>query len=255
MANLALVPNGMSGSGAQARAPVHEALSNRLLLGIDEPTRALLKAELVTLRRGQTLYEVDAPIQHVYFVNRGIVSLVKTMRDGRTVEIGAVGNEGVAGVSALFDVDTSIFETMMQVPGTAWRASVENVRRVMAASKAFHDLVEGYVHVAMAQIAQTAACNRLHSLEERCCRWFLICHDAAGANEFQLTHEFLAMMLGVRRVSVSIAAAGLQQQGFIKYRRGRVHITSRPGLESHACECYSTVRAQTERLFAGRLHV
>ncbi|SUS03362.1 conserved hypothetical protein [uncultured Defluviicoccus sp.] len=225
-----------------------EEMANRLLLGAGQAL-SLVRPELVRLRKGEPLYHADDPIRHVYFVNRGLVSLVKSMRDGRTVEVAAVGAEGVVGVSALFDVETSTFETMMQVPGSAYRASVENVRKAMQANSRFHHLLQGYVHVILEQIAQTAACNRLHSLDQRCCRWMLMCHDAARLDTFPLTHEFLAMMLGARRVSVSIVAAGLQKLGYIKYRHGVLTIQNRTGMEGLACECYDTLRRKTETLF------
>lgn len=209
----------------------------------------------VRIRKGAVIYELDEPIRHVYFVTRGLVSLVKTMKDGRMVEIGAIGTDGITGINAMFDVDTALFETIMQIPGEALKISIAELRRAMDEDRQLHDLMEGYVHVILAQIAQTAACNRLHSTKERCCRWLLACHDSAGADEFQLTQEFLAMMLGVRRVSVTIAASGLQKAGYIKYRRGRITITSRSGLESHACECYTAVRAVSERLLTGRFEV
>ena len=230
---------------------------NRLLGALPPATLAQLLPHLtpIKIKRGAVIYELDAPIGSVYFVTSGLLSLVKTMRDGRMVEIGAIGTEGVAGVNALFDVDTAMFETFMQVPGAALRIPVHELVKLMESDRLLHDLMEGYVHVILAQIAQTAACNRLHSIEERCCRWLLTCHDSAGGDEFLLTQEFLAVMLGVRRVSVTIAASGLQKAGFIKYRRGRLTVTSRAGLEAQACECYATVRAITDRLLSGKYPV
>lgn len=259
---MAKSPLVLVGETARQDATLHagsvraEPVANRLLLASPEALARLTpRLEFVNLRRTHVLYEAEARIRHVDFVNRGLVSLVKTMRDGRTVEIGTIGVDGVVGLSALFDVNTALFEKIVQVPGNAYRISVADVKREMADNRRFHDLLEGYVHVAMSQIAQTAACNRLHSLEERCCRWLLTSHDAARANEFLLTQEFLAMMLGARRVSVSIAASGLQKQGFIRYRRGRLSILNRAGIEALACECYATVKVHADRLFAGRLTV
>ncbi|WP_084397953.1 Crp/Fnr family transcriptional regulator [Henriciella aquimarina] len=234
-----------------------EGLNNKLLGAMPASTFDRIAPHLTPVRfdKGTVLYELDEPIRHVYFVNHGLVSLVKTMKDGRMVEIGAIGTDGVTGINALFDIDTALFETIMQIPGEVLKIPVADLRRAMAEDPLLHDLLEGYVHVILAQIAQTAACNRLHSTQERCCRWLLVCHDSALAEEFHLTHEFLAMMLGVRRVSVTMAASGLQKAGHIKYSRGRITVTNRAGLEAQACECYSAVKSISGRLLSGRLKV
>lgn len=170
------------------------------------------------------------------------------MLDGRTVEIGAVGNEGIAGASALLGIERAILESVVQVPGTAFRLGCHVVREEMERSVPLRKLVQKYAHFAVAQIAQTAACNRLHSMEERCCRWLLIAHDSARSDTFPLTHEFLAMMLGVQRSGVSLTASILQKAGFIRYDRGRVTIVDRSGLEATACECYAEVQAMAGQL-------
>lgn len=254
--NAAALPMARNSGPARTTGTSREInIGNLLLRSLRKQSlnRLLPHLKQVDLKRGTVLYELDAPVEHVYFVNTGIVSLIKTMRDGRTVEIGAIGIDGLTGVNALFDVHTAMFETLMQVPGNAYKIPVDVLRTAMSKDKRLHNLIENYVHVILGQIAQTAACNRLHSLEERCCRWLLICHDSAGSDEFQLTHEFLAMMLGARRVSVTMVANSLQQAGLIRYRKGRMRITSRPGLESHACECYSTVHSLSQRLLARQM--
>jgi CRP-like cAMP-binding protein len=195
---------------------------------------------------------VDAPIEYLYFVNRGLVSVVKTMQDGRTVEIGAVGIEGVTDANALFGLGTAVLETIVQVPGSALRIRLGTLRQEMENDDALRITMQGYARFAFGQLAQTAACNRLHSLEERCCRWLLIAHDSALADTFPLTHEFMAMMLGVRRSGVSIAASMLRKAGLIEYARGRITIKDRPGLEEASCECYGTLQTELDKLFGTR---
>ena len=235
---------------------MHETLSrgdvtNRLLLSLPSASLARLLPELapVSLKRGQVIDHVDGKIGYLHFVNQGLVSLVKTMRDGRSVEIGAVGTEGVTGPAALFGIESAIVETIVQVPGTALRIPVELAMREMFSDAAFTATMRKYVRFAISEIAQTAACNRLHTLQERCCRWLLIAHDSAASDTFPLTHEFLAMMLGGQRTAVTVAASALQKAGLIEYSRGSVKVTDRPGLEKAACECYASVQSELARLF------
>ena len=215
---------------------------------VEHVERFCAHLERVDLARGHVIYRVDDPIDQIYFVDRGLISLVKQMRDGRTVEIGVVGVKGVTGGNAIFGTDTANLEWVVQIPGSAYRVSSRILRREAAKSEALRNLLQRHAHFAVGAIAQTAACNRLHSLEERCCRWLLIAQDSARADTFPLTHEFLAMMLGVQRAGVSIAASALQQAGFIRYARGLVTVTDRPGLEAAACECYATISAQFDQL-------
>jgi CRP-like cAMP-binding protein len=225
--------------------------ANRILLALSPAAFKNIRPELevVHLVRGEIIYHVDAPINHLYFVDKGLISLVKTMQDGRTVEIGAVGLEGVTGSEALFGIESAMLESIVQIPGTAYRIGSTLMRQEMARNEALRALIQRYVHFAVGHLAQTAACNRLHCLEERCCRWLLIAHDSARSDTFPLTHEFLAMMLGVQRTGVSLAANILQRAGLIRYTRGIVTIADRQALEATACECYAAIHAQLRRLF------
>jgi CRP-like cAMP-binding protein len=229
----------------------HEGVTNRILLGLPPETLKRLRPafEPLDLPRGRTIDQIDRPIEFFYFVNRGLVSVIKTMRDGRTVEVGAIGPEGVTDPYALFGIDRAIHETIVQVPGTAFRIARDTLRDGMAEDDALRQLLHRYARFAFGQVAQTGACNRLHSLEERCCRWLLIAHDGALSDTYSLTHEFLAMMLGVQRAGVSIAANMLKKAGLIEYTHGRVTITDRSGLEDGACECYATTRSELEKVF------
>jgi CRP-like cAMP-binding protein len=225
-------------------------LANRILLSLPRATLQRISSHLerVTLQQGQVIYRPEARIQ-IYFINRGLVSLVRSMRDGRSVEIGAIGIEGVTGLGSLFGIPEATLEAVVQLPGTALCGDPEIVRSEAARGRSLENIFERYYHVLVSQIAQTAACNRLHTLQERCCRWLLIAHDSARSEAFPLTHEFLATMLGAQRAGVSIAAKALSRAGLIDYVRGRMSIKNRRGLEAAACECYATIRQLIHRLF------
>lgn len=225
-------------------------IANRILLSLPQSTldRLMPAMSLVKMTRGQVIDHLDQPIANLYFVNQGIVSLVKTMHDGRSVEVEAVGIEGVTGPNVLFGIGSAVAESIVQVPGTALRIRGDALNEVFESDDALHEIMERYAHLALFRIIQNAACNRLHTLEERCCRWLLIAHDSALSDTFPLTHEFLATMLGAQRAGVSITAGFLQKAGYIRYARGRVTVIDRGGLENAACECYSTVRRQLDEL-------
>jgi CRP-like cAMP-binding protein len=228
-------------------------ITNRILLALPASTLERIRSALglIETARGQIIERVDTPVRDLYFVNRGLISLVKTMKDGRTVEVGAVGIEGVTGSTALFGIDTAVIENIVQIRGTAFRIGRDHLEQIMATDAPFREIMQKYARFTFGQLAQTAACNRLHSLEERCCRWLLVCHDNALSDTFRLTHEFLAMMLGVQRSGVSITAALLQRAGLIQYTRGEVTIVSRTGLEDAACECYASTNDALDELFRG----
>ncbi len=226
-------------------------IENRFLLALPESCLKRLKPhlEFVEVKSREVLIRTGATVEHLYFFNRGFASLVKTMRDGRMVEIGAVGPAGVVGLFSLLGVERAVWESVVQGPGNALRIARSTVAAEMERSNALADLVRKRAGHFLSELAQTAACNRLHSLEQRCCRWLLIAHDSAGTETFPLTHEFLALMLGVQRSGLSIVAGALQRAGLIRYTRGRVTIVNRAGLESEACECYGTSKAQLDHLF------
>lgn len=229
-----------------------EDLRNRILLALPAPERKqiLKHAVEISLHRGHVFYRPGDKVQTIYFINRGLISLVLEMRDGRAIEVGARGIEGMTNAEVLLDSPKAIFTSIVQIPGTAWAVDIADARRMMERGLGFRAIVHGYFHVAILQIGQTAACNRLHSLEERCCRWLLIAHDSACCDTFPLTHEFLAMMLGAPRSGVSLVSEILRKAGYIDYRRGEVTITDRAGLEATACECYATVRREFDRVLA-----
>jgi len=234
-----------------ARPDTREGIANLILLSLPKATLERLQPalELTTTEKGDVVDQADQPVNHLYFVNRGQISLVKTMEDGRSVEIGVVGIEGITQSYTIFGMNSAPLDTIVQVPGSAFRIKYDILKDCMARDDRLREALERYVRFGLLAIAQTAACNRLHHIEERCCRWLLIAHDNALSDTFLLTQEFLAMMLGVQRSGVSIAASFLQKAGFIKYRHGQVTIVNRSGLEGAACECYGNTRAQYRKLF------
>lgn len=228
-----------------------EEIANRLLLSLPPETldAILPHFKRVELHPKQSIYRPGSPVHSIYFVDRGLISLVKTMRDGRTVEVNTRGIDALTTPEALFGLNTAILECMVQVPGSALTVPVRMLKESMADHPALTVLVQRYIHLSTDELAQTAACNRLHSLEERCCRWLLIAHDSARADHFPLTHQFLATMLGVQRPHVSATAALLQRAGLIRYNHGHVTVTDRVGLEETACECYAEIEAEFAHLF------
>lgn len=223
---------------------------NRLLaaLPLEEYERLVSNLETVSLTLKQVLYEPNVPIQHVYFPNHGVVSLVNFMEDGTVVEIATVGNEGMLGIPVFLGVDKSPQQAFIQIPGDSMRMKADVFKNEVNRGGPLQSLVQRYTQALFNQIAQSAACNRIHSIEERCCRWLLMTRDRVGSDQFLLTQEFLSQMLGVRRPSVSVVAAILQKAGLINYSRGRMTILNREGLEASTCECYRIVQEEFERL-------
>lgn len=204
--------------------------------------------EVVSLAFQQILYESNQAIEYVYFPNNGIISLVTITEDGGTVEAATVGNEGMVGISILLGADKIPVQAISQMAGDALRMRTEVFKREITPTSPLYGLLLRYTQVLISQLSQTVACNRLHSVEERCCRWLLLCQDRVRSNQFALTQETLAQMLGVRRASVSVVAAILQKAGLIRYSRGKITILDRAGLETASCECYRVVKAEFDRL-------
>lgn len=217
----------------------------------DEYERLLPDLETVSMTLKQAIYRPNEPIEYVYFPNTGVISLLILMEDGSAVEVGTVGNEGMGGLPLFLGAERIPGLAISQVPGEAMRMKADVFKREVTPGSPLHYTLQRYTQTLFNQISQTAACNRLHSVEERCCRWLLMTHDRVGKNDFPLTQEFLSEMLGVRRASVSVVAATLQRAGFIRYSRGKITILDREGLESASCECYKIVKAEFERLLDG----
>lgn len=205
----------------------------------------------VTLEVGELIAQAAGAFTHVHFPVTAVFSTISRMRDGAAVEVGTIGNEGMAGVAALLGVETSVNETLAQIPGISLRLPADRFVEELAARPVLRRLLHRYAEAYLTQVAQTAACNRVHGIEARCARWLLMTHDRVGeAARFLLTQEYLAIMLGVRRSSVSVAASALRDAGLIRYSRGAIRVLDRDGLEHAACECYGVVRRHFERLYA-----
>jgi CRP-like cAMP-binding protein len=212
--------------------------------------RLLPYLRTVPIRLKQVLHEPGEPLRAVYFLNDGAASIVTMLADGTMVEAATVGNEGMLGIEAFLSADAvPQGKTLIQVSGTdAERLSVGDFRREVAARGPLHDLIGRYTQVIIAQLMQSTACNARHGVPQRCARWLLMTHDRMRQQDFNLSHEFLAIMLGVQRPTVSIAAATLQEAGLIRYIHGRVTVRDRKALEKASCECYAVTRAQFDRL-------
>jgi CRP-like cAMP-binding protein len=225
--------------------------SNQILRALPPMARAPLPTlmTLVVHRIKDVLFEPDQPIRAVHFPLDGVISLVTPLEDGAIVEVATVGNEGIVGVPLVLGGSLSV-RGISQVAGRSLRMEADAFLTECDRSPAFGDLVRDYTQALFSQISQAAACNRLHSNEERLSRWLLMSHDRVGVDEFVITHEFLGQMLGSRRATVTLSAGILQAAGLIRYHRGRVVIVDRPGLEEVACECYKVIKVKLDGVLA-----
>jgi CRP-like cAMP-binding protein len=225
---------------------------NRLLAALPEADFRRISPFLhtVPVRLKQVLHTTGEPLTAVYFPNGGVASITTRLLDGTSVEAATVGDEGMIGIEAFLSVNAvAPGDALIQVPDTnAEMMSVEDFRREINEHGAFHDLIGRYVQVVIAQMMQSTACNLLHQVQQRCARWLLTTHDRMHEQDFHLSHEFLAVMLGAQRPTVSVVAGTLQQAGLIRYIHGRVTVRDRKGLEAAACECYPIIRAHFDRL-------
>jgi CRP-like cAMP-binding protein len=226
------------------------AISNRLLgaLAADDldPLRPHLHA--VTLSHRQALSKPGTPIEDVYFVQDGMVSLVQPLENGAMIEVGMIGSEGFVGVPVLLGAETSPLEAMVQIPGSALRMQTSAFRDELGSRPALLQLLLRYTQALHIQVSLSAGCNGRHTLPERLARWLLMARDRASSDDLPLSHEFLSMMLGVRRAGVTVTVGTLKSAGLINNSHGRVTIIDRQGLEAASCECYRTVRTEYERL-------
>lgn len=236
--------------------PPKIAVKNRILAALPAEEFAKVAPHLtrVELSLGQSLHRAGDTIDVVYFVESGFISALTMLSDGRPLEIGLIGAEGIAGVSVILGATTSYSETMCQTGGGAFRMPAAALKDVVTHAPHLRDLLLRYVHVFHVQVAQTAACNAYHELGQRLARWLLAAHDRSNVPELSLTQDLIAVMLGVRRSTVSIAAGTLQKAGVIRYQHGHITITDRVGLENAACECYEAVAGEYRNLFGDYPH-
>lgn len=236
-------------------SPVNRPGENRLLalLPETERRRLLQHAEKVTAGGRDVIHKTNIPISHVYFPLSGMVSLVMSTKDGATLEVGTIGNEGMVGMPVFFGAERSPMEGIWQVGGDAFRTTTKEFLQHLQQGGALRSVLQLFSQALLNQISQSVVCNRLHPVEQRLCRWLLMTHDRAGADDFPLTQQFVAQMLGVRRPSVTVAAGLLQLRGLIRYNRGNLTVLDRARLEKGSCECYELVRLESERLLGDRL--
>jgi CRP-like cAMP-binding protein len=205
--------------------------------------------EPVTFALGDLVYDAGGPLDALYFPTTAVVSLLYTMADGSTAEMGLTGNDGVVGIALFLGGDTTPSRAIVQIAGGALQIPAPRLRTEFKQGGALQQVLLRYIQALITQISQTAVCNRLHAVEQRLCRWLLLSHDRVHSNELQMTQEFIAYMLGGRRESVTVAAGRLRDAGLIRYARGHITICDRPGLEEIVCECYQVVKNEIERLF------
>jgi CRP-like cAMP-binding protein len=223
---------------------------NRLLAALPPEVSARLLPHLETVALGlkDIVYAANEPIEHVYFPINGMISMVSLMEDGQAVEVGTIGNEGMVGLPVFLGAESTPGQAFSQVPGEALRMTAEAFTQEVLPEGPLRALLHRYTQALIVQIAQSSACNRLHTDEQRCARWLLMTHDRVGADQFLLTQEFLAEMLGVRRARVNAVAGSLRTGGLIRYSRGLMTILDRRGLEEAACACYGIIKAEYDRL-------
>ena len=233
-----------------AASTSHTPSQNHLLAALTPPEQARLfpQLELVPMPLGDVLYESGSQLAHVYFPTTCIVSLLYLMADGASAEIAVVGNEGLVGVALFMGGETTPSRAVVQSAGVAYRLAGATMKEEFNRAGLMQQLLLRYTQALLTQMAQTAVCNRHHSVDQQLCRWLLLSLDRLPGNELQMTQELIANMLGVRREGVTAAAGNLQDAGLIRYSRGRITVLDRAKLEQRVCECYEVVRKEFDRL-------
>ena len=234
----------------------HSPTQNHLLAALPaaEFARLLPHLELVPMALGEALYESGGRLQHVYFPTTSIVSLLYVLANGASAEIAIVGNEGILGISLFMGGETTPSRAVVQSAGYGYRLTAKLLKQEFNRAGPVLHLLLRYTQALITQMTQTAVCNRHHSVEQQLCRWLLLSLDRLQSPSLNMTQELIANMLGVRREGVTEAAGKLQRAGFIRYRRGRIDVLDRPGLEGTACECYAVVKREFDRLLADIPH-
>lgn len=223
---------------------------NHLLaaLPMEEYQRLQPHLEVVCLPHRQILHEINEPIDYVYFPTQALVSMVSLMEDGATIEVGVVGRDGMVGLPVCWGGGSATTQAIVQIPGSAIRMTADRLKAEFDRHGALYRLILLYTQALFTQVAQTAACNSRHTVEQRLARWLLSIEDRIESEQLLLTQEFIAQMLGIRRSGVTVAATALQQAGMIRYSRGKIAIVDRQLLQSSACECYKVVKNEFDRL-------
>ncbi|GAC1452409.1 MAG: Crp/Fnr family transcriptional regulator [Steroidobacteraceae bacterium] len=234
----------------EATQPRHSPRQNHLLnaLPAEDYERIAPHLELAPLKLGDILYEPGIKLRYVYFPTTAIVSLLYVMEDGASAEIAIVGNEGILGISLFMGGETTPSRAVVQSAGYGYRLKAQSLKDEFGRFGPFLRLLLRYTQALITQMAQTAVCNRHHSVDQQLCRWLLLSLDRLASSELSMTQELIANMLGVRREGVTEAAGKLQDAGLIRYRRGKITVVDRPRLEARSCECYQVVKTEFDRL-------
>lgn len=241
-----------SQDGSGATPGSESGVRNKILdlLPPDELETVLSRCEVVTIQSKEVVWKRDERVNHVYFPEDCVISLVTEMEDGDAVEAMTVGSDGFAGMVVFHGAPSSRLKAIGQITGTARRMTAQNFLDLTLECEMFDELLHRYSQLVFETVAQSAACNRLHVIEQRCARWLLMSQDRVGRNRFDLTQEFLAEMLGVRRPGVTVAMGILEKAGLITHGRGTIAVVDRAGLEKASCECYRTIRERQAKLIA-----
>jgi CRP-like cAMP-binding protein len=223
---------------------VRGSMKNRILKALPAKEYRLISQHLksVTLARGTVLYEAGERIREVYFPDDAMISYLSGTAEGESLEVSIIGPEGVVGIASILG-DSTAFRAVVQIPGCAYSMKRELLRKEFRRYEGLHRVLLQYTNALIVQLAQTAVCNKFHSVEERFCRWLLMAHDRSSAGTLPMTQEALARVLGSRRASVSVVAGGFQKSGAIQYRRGVMRILDRRQLQAETCECYEIISA------------
>ncbi|HWZ62727.1 MAG TPA: Crp/Fnr family transcriptional regulator [Steroidobacteraceae bacterium] len=240
----------VEGPARRGRPPPAD-FPNRILAALlaTEYKRLLPELEHVTLTRGQVVYRADQDIEDVYFPEEAVVAMVDSMNDGRTVEVGLIGREGIVGINVVLGGVVTPDKAVVQLPGSAMRMKSRHLRKEMRFGSPLQRLLLAYARTFLAVISQSVACCQYHSIEQRLARWLLTMNDYAGAREFLMDHKSIARMLGVRREGISEAAGKLQTAGLVTYSRGRISVLDARAMEKKTCECYRFIRQQYRQLY------
>ncbi|HEX8068731.1 MAG TPA: Crp/Fnr family transcriptional regulator [Pyrinomonadaceae bacterium] len=232
--------------------PIYSRSGNRLLAALPPADYERLQPALepVRLAKGQVLYLLGDTVNYCYFPFGGVISILSATESGDTVEVAMIGSEGMAGVPSILQVGSAPYQVMVQIEADGLRIRAEPLAREFNRGGALHSLLLRYTHGLLCQIAQSAVCNRFHTVKQRLCRWLLITRDRVRADAFPLTQEYIAHMLGVPRTNVTMTASALQRERLIRYTRGRINIIDHQGLERAACECYRLLKTEVDKHLA-----
>ena len=228
----------------------NQIVQNQILKTLPDKdfARLLPDLEKLDLEIGQVLYRAEEVIDYVYFPEHSMISIVSNTVKGQSTEVGVIGGEGMTGFDVVMGSDSTLNENMVQIPNGAYRIRAKAIKKEFDNCGAFHDSLLSFVRLFILQVSQTAVCNRLHTVEERLARWLLMSRDRSATDDLRLTQEFVAIMLGTNRATVTMSAIVLQNIGYIKYTRGHITITDREGLEDFTCDCYKIIKNQYKRL-------